>query len=484
MLAYSLSSLDLPPRSRKTNLILRLWRSRANYEKALFLLFLLSLPFLHPVVNGDGVGYYAYIRSPLIDHNFSFSSDFRNPEVDLEKIFLTDHFIDNPVTKTGHLPNFYAVGPAVLWSPFLLSTHLVVLGLGLLGWQIPPDGHSWPYLATMTGATALYGFAGLCFSFAIARKFVEERWAFWATIGLWFASSVPVYIYLLPAWSHAHSLFTTSLFLWYWLRTRSTRTSGQWLKLGLLSGLMIDVYQLNGVFLIAVAYDALSSYAAIWSAGAAKRELYETLHLHGLCGLGALLALLPQFVTRQIVFGNFLSVGPYALSAWNWTSPVFVKVLFSTDHGMFVFTPLLVMAIAGLFYLWRLNRTFGTICLLITLVFYCLISCFPWWYGNVGFGNRFFVSLTPIFISGLASLFAWLARFWDDARAASFRLIPLTLLLVIWNLGLVYQWQTHLIPRYGPVDWQAVRFNQFRVVPPQALHDLGERFYLHCNLQN
>ena len=177
-------------------------------------------------------------------------------------------------------------------------------------------------------------------------------------------------------------------------------------------------------------------------------------------------------------------MGPYALRTWNWTSPVFVQVLFSRNHGLFVFTPILVFATAGLFYLRSLNRTFGTICLLITLVFYCLVSCYPWWYGAVGFGNRFFVSLTPIFICGLASGFAWAAQRWRDARAASFRLIPITLLFVIWNLGLVYQWQTHLLPRYGLVDWQTVRFNQFRVVPVEALHDLGERFYLHRNLHN
>jgi len=462
----------------QTNFIRHLWRSRSNYEKALFFVFLLSLPFLHAVVNGDGIGYYAYIRSPLIDHNFSFSSDFKYPEEELEKIFLNNHFVDNPVTKTGHLPNFYSVGPAMLWSPFLIATHLAVLGFGHLGWRIAPDGHSWPYLAALTGATALYGFAGLCLSFAMARKFVEERWAFWATIGVWFGSSVPVYLYLLPAWSHAHSVFATALFLWYWLRTRGTRTSGQWLKLGLLSGLMMDVYQLNAVLILGVAYEALSTYAGIWSSGAGRRGMFaKAFRLHILYGLGALLGLLPTFVARQIVFGNPFSVGPYTLRLWNWTSPVFSLVLFSTSHGLLVFTPILVLAIAGLIYLRSLNQTVGTICLLITLVFYWLISCFPWWYGAVGFGNRFFVSLTPIFICGLASCFAWAARLWPGARAASFRLIPVTLLLVIWNLGLVYQWQTHLMPRYGAVDWQELVYNQFRVVPGQAFHDLKERFY-------
>jgi len=469
----------------KTNFIQRLWRLRSNYEKALFFVFLLSLPFLHAIVNGDGVGYYAYIRSPLVDHNFNFASDFRDPVGELEKIFLNDHFVDNPVTKTGHLPNFYTVGPAILWSPFLIVTHLAVLGFGHLGCHIAPDGHSWPYLAAMTGATALYGLAGLSFSFAMARRFVEERWAFWATIGVWFGSSVPVYIYLLPAWSHTHSIFATSLFLWYWLRTRGARTGGQWLILGLLSGLMIDVYFLNAVFCIAVAYEALSTYAKIWSTGAGRSEmLVKALRLHGLYGLGTLLGLLPTFVTRQIVFGSPLNMGPYALRMWNWTSPVFAQVLFSKNHGMFVFTPILILAIAGLFYLRSLDRSLGTICLLIALVFYCLISCFPWWYGAIGFGNRFFVSLTPMFIFGLASSFAWATRLWGDARAASFRLIPITLLFVVWNLGLVYQWQTDLMPRRGPVDWQELVYDQFRFVPVQALHDLGDRFHLHGNPRN
>jgi hypothetical protein len=462
----------------RTNVIQRFWRPRSKYEKALFVLFILSLPFLHAIVNGDGFGYYAYIRSPLVDHNFSFSSDFQDPAEELEKIFLIDHFVDNPITKTGHLPNFYAVGPAVLWSPFLIATHLAVLGAGYLGWHIVPDGHSWPYLAAMAFATALYGFAGLCLSFAMARRFVDERWAFWATIGVWFGSSVTAYIYLLPAWSHAHSVFANSLFLWYWLRTRGTRAARQWLNLGLLAGLMIDVYQLNGVFLLATGYDVFCAYSEIWSATRAARPgmLAKVLRLHSLFAIGTLLALLPTFITRQIVFGSPFSVGPYTLRLWYWTSPVFAQVLFSKNHGAFVYTPILVLAFAGLLYLLSLNRTVGTICLLITLVFYSLFSCFPWANGSVGFGNRFFVSLTPIFILGLASAFAWSVRLWRDARAASFRLIPITLLLVVWNLSLVYQWQTHLMPRYGDVDWQELVYNQFRVVPAQALHDIGERF--------
>src|SRR5208282_2988753 len=385
----------------------RFWHPFSNYEKALCIVFLLSLPFLHATVNGDGLGYYGYLRSLLIDHNLQFSSDFQHPEVEIEKIFLNDHFVVNPITKTGHLPNFYSVGPAILWSPFILVTHVAVLGLGHFGWHVAADGHSWPYLVAMAGSTALYGFTGLLLSFALARNFVEERWAFWATIGIWFGSSVPLYFYVLPSWSHVHSVFATSLFLWYWQRTIGKRTAWQWLKLGLLSGLMIDVYFINGVFMLAVIYEVFSASAAAWSVGAARQEmLVKIFRQNLLCGLGLLLGLLPTFITRQIVFGGPFNVGPYALRSWNWTSPVFSLVLFSKSHGLFVVTPILILATAGLFNLRRLDRAFGTICMLITLVFYVLVSCFPWWYGAIGLGNRLFVSLTPIFVCGLASGFA------------------------------------------------------------------------------
>ena len=37
--------------------------------------------------------------------------------------------------------------------------------------------------------------------------------------------------------------------------------------------------------------------------------------------------------------------------------------------------------------------------------FYYLIACYPYWHGLSSFGNRFFISLTTIFIFGLALLF-------------------------------------------------------------------------------
>jgi hypothetical protein len=466
----------------KPNPILALWRSLSNYQRALFLVCVLGLPFLSAKVNGDGIGFYAYARSPLIEHNLYFSTDWQDPKKDFEEIFLINRTL-GITTRTGHLPNYYPVGPAILWSPFLIVTHLAVLASIGMGAHIPADGHSWPYMAAMAGATVLYGLAGLCLSYAVARKFVAERWAFWATLGIWLATPLPAFMYLYPSWPHTHSVFVNALFFWYWLRTRGTRTRRQWLLLGLLGGLMVEAHYPNVVFLLAPALEVVAAYVCPWPTRFQDTQAFlESVKRHSLWAAGLLVALLPTFVARQIVFGSPFALGPYGL--WNWKSPAFGLVLFSSEHGVLVFAPILVLALAGLLYLCRRQLALGAICLSIVVAFYCVIAFYPWWGGVFGPGNRYFVSLTPLFILGLACVFGLAERLWRSERAAAFRVVPLTLVFVLWNLGLVYQWKTHLIPWYTRVYWDEILYNQFRVVPGQAFHDLSKKFCPPCDSSN
>lgn len=43
--------------------------------------------------------------------------------------------------------------------------------------------------------------------------------------------------------------------------------------------------------------------------------------------------------------------------------------------------------------------------------------------------------------------------------------VPLLLCFVFWNLGLMFQWGTHLVPARGAVSWSEVAHNQVAVVP-------------------
>jgi hypothetical protein len=108
---------------------------------------------------------------------------------------------------------------------------------------------------------------------------------------------------------------------------------------------------------------------------------------------------------------------------------------------------------------------------MVFVAFLYTIGCYVDWHGISSFGNRFFISLTPLFILGLAAVFDWLEDGWHDRRVSIFASIA-TMILIIWNLGLVYQWGTHLIPVRGPISWREAAYNQVAVVPMQVTSTL------------
>jgi len=450
----------------------------AKYTTVLILLFLLSLPLSNPWVRGDGVGYYAYARAVLIEHRLDFTRDWQhgNESFVMGRVDRYGRVRPQQYTATGHLINLWAVGPSILWAPFLLLTHLGVRLCNQLGAHIPADGFSLPYVTTMALATSLYGFLGLWISFNLARKYFAERWAFLATIGVWWASSLPVYMYFNPSWSHAHSAFTVALFLWYWHRTRAERTAGQWIVLGLLSGLMVNVYYPNGVFLLIPLLEAVQVYWRMWKrAPQESRPVLRTFATHLAYFVTFLVAMLPTFITRWIIFGHPLRTGYMGASDWDWSSPDFWNVLWSSDHGLLIWTPIIILALIGLALFGRADKAFAGYVITAAVAFYVVIAFYPDWDGLSSFGNRFFISLTPVFLLGLAAFFDALGRVWQERRAAIAASVA-TAVFIIWNLGLIFQWGMHLIPPRGSVSWRVAAYNQVAVVPARAVSSLEKYF--------
>jgi hypothetical protein len=444
-------------------------------KKLLIALFILTIPFTIARIRGDGIGYYAYARSLIVDHNLQFKGDWKAVGSEPFVVVRDSHGfpVNSHLTKTGHIPNYFAVGPAMLWAPFVAVTHAGILILRHMGYAIAADGHGRPYVWAMAFATALYGFLGLLFSFQLARAFAGEKWAFLATVTIWLASSLPVYMYVDPSWAHAQSAFAVAWFLWYWHRTSAHRSRAQWMIWGLISGLMCDVYFANSVFLLVPILDFLSEGRKALREGAPLLNTLQRALSSLFIYFGAIVvAFLPTLAVRQIIFGNPLAPAAYASQPWRWESPEFWSILFSSSRGLFVCTPVLILAVAGLFFVRRKQPALGNRLLACTAAFYALIAVYPWWDGVASFGNRFFISLTPVFVVGLAATFERFIAIWQDSRRAMRRAVAVAAVLILWNLGLVYQWSTGLLPNVGPVNWAEVVYNQVRVVPGDILATL------------
>jgi|SRR5579871_537575 hypothetical protein len=454
------------------------FRSTSFAERALLLVFALTLPLANPWVRGDGVGYYAYARALLIQRNLDFAPDYQHANTSFREGRVDEAGQPRADfrTPTGHLENHFTIGPAILWSPFLLAAHAGVLVARALGSSVMADGFSAPYRFAMAFGTALYGFLGLFLAFRIARRFVAERWALLAAVAIWWGSSIPVYMYFNPSWSHAHSAFVVALFFWYWLTTTNGRTTAQWILLGAIAGLMLNVYYANVMLLTIVAIEAVSALSDAVRAGKTS-TIPAMLGTYILFGVVTLICFLPTLISKQIVYGSPLETGYIPINLWNWKSPNFLQVLFSANHGLFSWTPLLLPSVFGVFLFWRKAPRTGGPALCAVLAFYCFIAAYPDWAGISSFGNRFFVSLTVFFVIGLAVLLERIANLFSSQKVAMITASLVLACFALWNIGLMFQWGSHLIPARGAVSWSEVASNQFRVVPMEITGQLRDYLF-------
>jgi hypothetical protein len=449
-------------------------RKFSRYEKILLAIFVLTLPLVNPWVRGDGVGYYAFARSLLVQRNLDFTKDWEEANSSF-RLLRTDeqgNVLPDQYTPTGHIDNHFSIGPAILWSPFLLIAHASVIAANALGKHISIDGFSLPYRLAMAIGTAFYGFLSLWISFQLARKYFSDRSAFLATVGIWFASSLPVYMYFNPSWSHAHSAFCVALFVWYWDRTRNGRTLTQWAILGAISGLMLNVYYLCGLLLLIPLLESLIKYASALDAkdfGRARQLLIANI----IFLLATVVASLPSLISKRIIYGGFFDTG--YTEKWYWSSPAFLKVIFSPDHGLFSWTPIILFSFAGLFLFRKKDSQLATFLLIVFAVHVYVVGCLQYWDGTSSFGSRYCLPLMVMFVLGLAAFLEWIVRF-SSSRRATIATWAVLGLLIAWNLGLIFQWGTHLIPARGPISWREAAYNQVAVVPVNAVRTIENYF--------
>ncbi len=136
----------------------------------------------------------------------------------------------------------------------------------------------------------------------------------------------------------------------------------------------------------------------------------------------------------------------------------------------------MILAAVGLTFLIKRNALLGAGSLLTFLAFYYFIASYPDWDGISSFGNRFFVSLSPIFILGLAALLSSFSSWLGKTTRAAAIACPVLALLIAWNLGFIFQWGTHMVPARGEISWSTMVHNQFVEVPRRMTHGLETYF--------
>jgi hypothetical protein len=423
-----------------------------------------SLCLVNPYVRGDGNGYYAWLVSPIVDHDLQFENQYRHADPIFQHLMFEADGRPRPemITPTGHLGDQWAVGPAILWAPWFLAAHLGVHIAHLVAPALPADGYSWPYRYACAIGTVVYGWLALWLACRCADVMGLGAYAGLAAALVWAATPLVVYQYFLPFHVHALAAFVVAWFIWRWLTARPLDRVSLWRQWGALAGLMTVVYQLNAVLLIIVAAESVLAWrrrGLAWTAGALAQF-----------GAAAFVVWIPQLVGKAIVYGTPLTTG-YG-DRFFFLSPRLWQTAMSTEHGLFSWTPLALVAVIGIV-LAAKDRPPVRLLIAGAAVFFFAVASYQNWHGQSSFGNRFFLSLTVLAVLGVAEVAMRIARQPAFVRVAA---MGVAVILCLWNVGLAFQWGTGLVPNRGPVDFGDVARNQVTRVPGEAARFL--RVYL------
>ena len=458
----------------------------------LAVIFIASLPAVTTrLYSSDEVQYYSYLRSLWFDHDVSFENEYRyfyDHHVAQTPDFY-DTFLVRTEAATGRRINYATMGCAILWAPFYGIADLSVRAMRAAGRDIPADGYSWPYVWAVAYASAFYGFAAVVLAILAARRTVGKR-ALSSGLGIWAGTPLLFYTYVAPPFSHAGSAFAVALFVSLWLHVRNTWSVPGAVALGLAGALMAMVREQDIFFALGVAADFALTLVRTHTPHAVRQRIVAAL-----AGCAAFAAgYLPQLLAYHALNG---SPGPSPLVARKmyWYAPHALQVLIDTNHGFFFWTPLAVLAVAGLILMTAAPRgsmldavTPGSTmsggprgaasdlrrigaCLLLMLALQVYISgAVESWTVAGAFGQRRFVATTIILVIGLAALREWI-------RGAAARVAAHVALAICiwWNVALIAEFGTSMMNRQR-LELKRNAYDAFVTLPRMA-PELVRRYF-------
>jgi len=384
----------------------------------------------------DDSMYFFWLRSVVIDHDLDFQNDIAQCETISREVKV--QLLNGTKTELGYIPNKYWIGWALVNSVIYYPTHLIY---GLFTDE-QPTGYEAPYLISIWSFQILLGALSLYCAFRILRYFFSKENALSAVLVVWLAS--PLVYYQVARVSMAHNqVFFLTLFLFYTcfgIMDGNTRW-WNWTLMGLLSALLVLTRSTAVVYLT----------FPLWVFIQASRPgtIRQILGRLACSVLPALIPILIQLIAWKQLYGSYI-VYSYSGESFDFLSPTIVDVLFSNDHGLFNWHPLLLVGfLAFVISIWKYGLKLAIPWISSSALIIYINAA--WWDSSFAssFGNRGFESMVFFCMFGTAALLQFCANH------NKLKICQVTaIVFVIWNLQLLLGFFIQSYPRDEAVSYK------------------------------
>ena len=371
------------------------------------------------LIVGDAIGYYAWLRSPVIDGDLDFRNDYR-------LLFAPDSAPDlDKVTPRGAVANKYPVGLALVEVPGFVVGHVTALATGQRA-----DGLAVPYQLGVTLWLQLVFVAG---AWLLWRALLNLRVApFIAAVVIvtaLCATNVVHYVAKDSAMVHGPGVAVLSAALFITTLPHGANR-WRWAGAGALLGLAVIMRASNVAF--------IPFFLVL------LREATTTRAQRIQLATGAVVVVALQ-VALASWFNGRLAFASYAGESFTGGLAGVVGTLTSARHGLFVYHPwyLVLVALCGIATTRHRSRA-TAIAALTSLAILALTNgtWWNWWFGD-SFGNRAFIESIPILLVPVA---LWL----DDLEPRLQRTATMTVAAagLVFSMANAVLWSGFLLRRY------------------------------------
>ncbi|MBL7942891.1 MAG: hypothetical protein JNM00_09000, partial [Flavobacteriales bacterium] len=341
------------------------------------------------VIRGDGQGFYAWLPAVFIYHDLNFSY-YEDTTQHIEGYF-SPRFLNNHNGKTILKT---PCGEAMMVAPFFLANLAIrsITGKSSTGYEAS-------YQRVLGWAALFYFLAGLwCMVYMLKRLGIDDVWRAMVIIVTALGTNLWYYAIYHPSMTHVYSFFLVAFACVLWIRWSDNRNRSSMLLLGIVLGLIYLVRPVN--LMVVMAFPLFVNSTRKWWAGLPETFLLINRNL-GQLAIGVVMFV--GVVGIQLVL-NYMQCGDafawaYKNEGFDFLHPRLGSVWWNFNKGLFIYTPLVLVALAGLACkpgfrsLWWISY--------FVLVSYVTSSWWNWNYGS-GFGMRPFVDFYALLLLPLA----------------------------------------------------------------------------------
>lgn len=379
------------------------------------------------VIGSDGDGYYIYLPAFIIfkDYNFTHKNTF---SAGYNKCIEQSYFARE---SGGKKIDQFTCGVAVLWLPFFLAAHFIASMFTV------PDGYSAVYQMAVALAAFVYLVTGLLFLVKLFQTYRLSKLTKWMTAAVvLLGTNLFHYTFFEPSMSHVYSFSVITVILFtvrsYFVSVRSLYL---WISLLLLAlVVLIRPFNMLVVILLPFLADDFDQFRNT------LRLMFSKHFKWLLTGFIMFVAVVSvQSVIWFVQTGNGL-VDSYKNQGFNFAEPHVWNVLFGFRKGLFMYTPLLLFALPGIFVVFKQNRfRFFVLMLFLTVLVYAVSCWWNWWYG-MSYGHRAFIDYYAVFALLMALFYEQLV-----SKPAKYAVSTLLLACVLLNQVQAFQYRNYIL---------------------------------------